>query len=167
MEPTHAHPTADQEAFEAVWQRVCPGGCGGYLVPGLPPGAPAPSTAGLERFLREAVEDALSRAACCRPWQALSPIAASCRAEARSLAALLFLRAGVRYLPPQGRPAQRWASLAECCRVLYHREGRCGRRLRGAAQRCGEDGAGALLSQLAQQSDARRAQLAAFTARFL
>ncbi len=160
----------DAEQFAAVWQRVCPDGCGDYLSPGAPalPGSAGPDAAAeMEIFLREAVEQSFSRARCCAAWPELDPMARSCRQEARELAAALFLLTGVRYLPARRGSPQRWSSLAECCRALFYRERRAALRFRQAAPRAQDPALAALLAHLAEQSVLRQEALGRLIARTL
>lgn len=163
-------PLDDAEQFAAIWQRVCPDGCGDYLSPDVsalpaPAGSDTPAEMGV--FLREAIEQSLSRARCCAVWPELGPMARACRQEARELAAALFLLTGVRYLPARRGAPQRWSSLAECCRALFYRERRAAGRFRQAAPRAQDPALTALFARLAEQSALRQEALSRLIARSL
>lgn len=163
-------PLDDAEQFAAIWQRVCPDGCGDYLspdVPALPAPAGSDTPAEMGAFLREAIEQSLSRARCCAVWPELGPMARACRQEARELAAALFLLTGVRYLPARRGAPQRWSSLAECCRALFYRERRAAGRFRQAAPRAQDPALTALFARLAEQSALRQEALSRLIARSL
>ena len=169
-------PLDDAEQFAAIWQRVCPDGCGDYLspdVPALPAPAGSDTPAEMGVFLREEIAAGHAylphrrRSRCCAVWPELGPMARACRQEARELAAALFLLTGVRYLPARRGAPQRWSSLAECCRALFYRERRAAGRFRQAAPRAQDPALTALFARLAEQSALRQEALSRLIARAL
>lgn len=123
----HSAPVSeDAERFQRVWQRVQGGSGQSVILPDAPPpnrSAPeAPShDFSMSGYLQQAVDQAVGRAASCRPWPQLNRIAGLSRTHARRLSAALFLLTGIHYSPGEPVLPRSHATLAQASRSLYFR----------------------------------------------